>query len=103
MRVWDTWHVAQKTVVKPTLKKPSRVSVTTARYSTDGHLIAAGLANGTIQLWDVKGAAPCAASRPSAEKKHPRSRGLRPRDGPLVYFPSRKIFGMLSLIIALHS
>lgn len=55
MRVWDTWNVAQKTVIKPTLKKPGRVAVTVARYNSDGHIIAAGLANGTIQLWDVKG------------------------------------------------
>lgn len=55
VRVWDAWNVAQKTVIKPTLKKPGRVKVTTARYNSDGHIIAAGLENGTIQLWDVKG------------------------------------------------
>ena len=56
MRVWDTWNVVQKTVVKPSLPKPGRVSVTMARYSNDGHLIVAGLANGSIQSWDVRGA-----------------------------------------------
>ena len=55
VRVWDAWNVVQKTVIKPTLKKPGRVRVTTARYNSDGHVIAAGLENGTIQLWDVKG------------------------------------------------
>ncbi|CAL8470106.1 g9648 [Coccomyxa elongata] len=55
VRVWDAWNVVQKTVIKPTLKKPGRVKVTTARYNSDGHIIAAGLENGTIQLWDVKG------------------------------------------------
>lgn len=55
VRVWDTWNVAQKTVIKPTLKKPGRVAVSMARFNRDGRLIVAGLNNGTIQLWDVKG------------------------------------------------
>ena len=46
----------QKTVVKPSLPKPGRVAVTACRFSRDGRVILAGLANGTIQLWDVKGA-----------------------------------------------
>ena len=58
MRVWDTWNVVQKTVVKPTLPKPGRVSVSMARYSNDGHLIVAGLNNGTLQSWDVRGTPP---------------------------------------------
>ena len=37
------------------LSKPGRVSVTSCSYSTDGRLIAAGLADGQIQLWDVRG------------------------------------------------
>ena len=57
MRVWDTWNVVQKTVVKPTLAKPGRVSVSMACYNHDGHLIVAGLTNGTIQSWDVRGEA----------------------------------------------
>ena len=57
VRVWDTWNVVQKTVVKPTLAKPGRVSVSMACYNHDGHLIVAGLNNGTIQCWDVRGEA----------------------------------------------
>lgn len=63
MRVWDTWNVVQKTVVKPTLPKPGRVSVSTARYNNDGHLIVAGLTNGTLQSWDVRGSTPDACLR----------------------------------------
>ncbi len=55
VRLWDTATVVQKTVVKPTLPKPGRVAVTTARFSRDGALILAGLANGSIQIWDHKG------------------------------------------------
>ena len=55
VRVWDTASVTQKTVVKPTLAKPGRVTVSMARYSNDGHLILAGLNNGTLQAWDVRG------------------------------------------------
>ena len=62
MRVWDTWNVVQKTVVKPTLAKPGRVTVSMARYNNDGHLIVAGLNNGTIQSWDVRGTLPEASS-----------------------------------------
>ena len=57
VRVWDTWNVVQKTVIKPTLPKPGRVPVSMARYNHDGHLIVAGLNNGTIQCWDVRGEA----------------------------------------------
>lgn len=32
-----------------------RVAVTACSWSTDGRLIAGGLLDGTIQLWDVKG------------------------------------------------
>lgn len=38
------------------LVKPGRVSVTGCSYSADGRLIAAGLADGTVQLWDARGA-----------------------------------------------
>ena len=61
MRLWDTSTVTQKTVVKPSLPKPGRVAVTTARFSRDGALILAGLANGSIQIWDHKGGAPSEA------------------------------------------
>ena len=55
IRVWDTWNVLQKTVIKPSLAKPGRVSVTACCYSKDGSLIAGGLMDGTLQLWDVRG------------------------------------------------
>lgn len=37
------------------LSKPGRVSVSSCAYSIDGRLIAGGLADGTIQMWDVRG------------------------------------------------
>ncbi len=49
-RIWDTWNIQQKTVIKPTLAKPGRVSVTTCSYNSDGRLLAAGLMDGTIQV-----------------------------------------------------
>lgn len=55
IRIWDTWNVLQKTVIKPSLAKPGRVSVTSCCYSTDGGLVAGGLMDGTLQLWDVRG------------------------------------------------
>ncbi len=55
IRIWDTEKLAQKTVLKPTLRKPSRVPVTACSYSHDGGLIVAGLKDGSIQMWDVRG------------------------------------------------
>ncbi|GBF89454.1 hypothetical protein Rsub_02026 [Raphidocelis subcapitata] len=55
VRIWDTWNLAQKTVIKPTLAAPGRVSVTSCAYNSDGRLIAAGLMDGTIQVWSVGG------------------------------------------------
>ena len=55
LRTWDTWTVTQRSVIKPTLSKPARVSVTTCRYGRDGAIIGAGLMDGTLQLWDAKG------------------------------------------------
>eukprot|EP00887_Chlorella_sp_A99_P001654 scaffold8.g1654.t1 len=55
VRVWDMWELVQKTVIKPSLAKPGRVPVTGASWSTDGRLIGAGLMDGTLQLWDVRG------------------------------------------------
>ena len=42
-------------MIKPSLAKPVRTSVTSCRYSYDGKLIAAGLSDGSIQLWGVTG------------------------------------------------
>jgi len=55
IRVWDMWTMKQNTVIKPTLRVPGRVSVTCVRYSYDGKIVAGGLEDGAIQLWDVRG------------------------------------------------
>ncbi len=55
VRIWDCANIAQKTVIKPQLARPGRVAVTTCAYSSDGGLIAAGLMDGTIQLWSATG------------------------------------------------
>ncbi|KAG2487343.1 hypothetical protein HYH03_014059 [Edaphochlamys debaryana] len=55
VRVWDTHNILQKTVIKPTLAKPGRTSVTAVSYNSTGSLIGAGLADGTIQIWGVGG------------------------------------------------
>ena len=55
LRVWDLWTLNQKTVIKPTLARPGRVAVTACNYSSDGKMIAGGLFDGTVQLWDVRG------------------------------------------------
>lgn len=55
VRIWDCTEVVQKTVIKPQLAKPVRTAVTTCSYSSDGNLIAAGLMDGSIQLWSTTG------------------------------------------------
>lgn len=55
VRLWDMEGMKQKTVIKPTLSKPQRTAVTACRYSPDGRFIAAGLVDGTIQLWSGTG------------------------------------------------
>lgn len=62
IRVWDTWNVLQKTVIKPQLVKPGRIAVTACAYNHDGGLIGAGMFDGTLQIWDVKGKFGTAAS-----------------------------------------
>lgn len=52
-RIWDTHNVLQKTVVKPTTPSAARVGVTTVAYNSTGKLLAAGLADGTLQVWCV--------------------------------------------------
>lgn len=56
VRMWDMWELRQRTVIKPTLAKPGRVAVSACCWSTDGRLVAGGLVDGTLQLWDVRGA-----------------------------------------------
>ncbi|KAI8469749.1 MAG: WD40-repeat-containing domain protein [Monoraphidium minutum] len=55
VRIWDTWNIAQKTVIKPSLAAAGRVAVSTCAYNSDGRMIAAGLMDGTIQIWTVGG------------------------------------------------
>ena len=55
VRVWDMWTATQNTVIKPTLRRPGRTSVTAVRYNHNGSLIAGGLEDGTIQVWDIRG------------------------------------------------
>lgn len=55
VRTWDMESLVQKAVIKPQLAKPGRVQVTAAAYGPGGGLIAAGLMDGTIQLWDIRG------------------------------------------------
>lgn len=55
IRVWDMWSLCQSTVIRPTLHKPGRISVTSLCYSYDGRTIAGGLEDGTIHMWDVRG------------------------------------------------
>ena len=55
VRIWDTWNILQKTVIKPLIQKPVRTPVTTCRYNSDGRLIGAGLVDGSIQVWSVTG------------------------------------------------
>jgi WD40 repeat protein len=56
VRVWDTENLVQKSVLKTTLARPGRVAVTACAYNADGSVIAGGLMDGSIQLWDVRGA-----------------------------------------------
>lgn len=55
MRIWDTHNILQKTVIKPSLARPVRTAVNAVSYNSTGSLIAAGLADGTVQVWNVGG------------------------------------------------
>ncbi len=41
--------------MKPTTARPVRTPVTTVAYGLEGKLIAAGLQDGSLQLWNVSG------------------------------------------------
>ena len=41
-------------MIKPTLKRPGRTAVTSIAYNKDGGLIAGGLEDGSVQLWDIR-------------------------------------------------
>ncbi len=55
VRLWDAQTSVQKTVVKPALAKAARTAVTACAYARDGRTIAAGLVDGSLQLWDASG------------------------------------------------
>lgn len=57
----------QKTVVKPTTPSAARVGVTSVAYNTTGKLLAAGMADGAIQV---------KAAEHNAHKKKPGAPGL---------------------------
>lgn len=49
------WTLEQRTVIKPSLSRPGRCAVTACAYAAAGASVAAGLGDGGIQLWDVRG------------------------------------------------
>lgn len=55
VRIWDCENLKQKTVLKPTLRRAGRVAINAVAYNTDGSVVAGGLMDGSIQLWDVRG------------------------------------------------
>lgn len=55
LRLWDTSEVVQKTVIKPSLLRTARVTISACSYNSNGTSIAAGLVDGSIQVWDAKG------------------------------------------------
>lgn len=55
LRIWDVTNFkTQKQVVKPKLARPGRVSVTACAWGLNGNCVAGGLADGSIQIWNVK-------------------------------------------------
>lgn len=70
LRIWDVNDFkSQKQVIKPKLARPGRVPVTTCVWERDGKIIAGGIGDGTIQIWNLK---PGWGSRPDVlvEKAH---------------------------------
>lgn len=55
VRIWDCENLKQKTVLKPTLRRAGRIAINAVAYNTDGSVVAGGLMDGSIQLWDVRG------------------------------------------------
>lgn len=54
LRLWDPELLQkQKMVIKPTLLRPGRVGASTCCFHPNGRLVAAGLTDGSIQVWDV--------------------------------------------------
>ncbi|XP_059433237.1 uncharacterized protein LOC132166438 [Corylus avellana] len=70
LRIWDVNDFkSQKQVIKPKLARPGRVPVTTCTWDREGKCIAGGIADGSIQIWNLK---PGWGSRPDiyVEKSH---------------------------------
>jgi WD40 repeat protein len=72
LRLWDTLHSIQKMVIKPHSSKSGRLAVSSCCYNTDGQHIAACLANGSLQFWDLRGkigvkATACTVPAPSRQ------------------------------------
>ncbi|CAK7349500.1 unnamed protein product [Dovyalis caffra] len=70
LRIWDVNDFkSQKQVIKPKLARPGRVPVTTCSWDREGKRIAAGIGDGSIQIWSLK---PGWGSRPDVfvEKGH---------------------------------
>eukprot|EP00963_Diacronema_lutheri_P007384 scaffold649_cov347-Pavlova_lutheri.AAC.23 len=54
LRLWDPERLQnQKVVIKPTQVRPGRVGASTCCFHPNGRLVAAGLTDGSIQVWDV--------------------------------------------------
>jgi len=53
VRIWDVNNMVQKLVLKPQLGKASRVAASTCAFSPSGALLAAGMVDGTIQVWSA--------------------------------------------------
>ncbi|KAF5459434.1 hypothetical protein F2P56_023380, partial [Juglans regia] len=55
LRIWDVNDFkSQKQVIKPKLARPGRVPVTTCTWDSEGKCIAGGIADGSIQIWNLK-------------------------------------------------
>ncbi|CAI5486032.1 unnamed protein product [Closterium sp. Naga37s-1] len=55
LRIWDVRDFKSQTkVVKPKLARPGRVAVTAAEWGPDGRMVAAGLNDGSLQVWNVR-------------------------------------------------
>lgn len=56
VRLWDIEDFKKhKQLVKPKLSRPGRISVTSCTWGPGGSTIAAGLADGSVQIWQTKG------------------------------------------------
>ncbi|KZV21510.1 WD repeat-containing protein 70 [Dorcoceras hygrometricum] len=55
IRIWDVNDFkSQKQVIKPKLSRPGRVPITTCSWNREGKIIAGGVGDGSIQIWNIK-------------------------------------------------